>query len=230
MAYTPYYSGGWQSGEQGGTPITPAALNNIENGIGTLDTTHNLKTYTSVTQLNLVAGSATILSAFNAMPDGSALYAQNDDFSNGETPSAGVVEIVKRLNARAFVAFHAKTEQNHDYRMYEAATDYNNQDVNAPSGKWVLELDENVLPTKVLNSANLDNVKYNYHGYANNCTATGISSAIYGAFICSSNNLSGTDNRTAQLIFLLTGVVIYRIYGSVGWSSWQQFTTTAYTG
>ena len=34
MAYTPYYSGGWQSGEEGGTPITPAALNNMESGIG----------------------------------------------------------------------------------------------------------------------------------------------------------------------------------------------------
>lgn len=34
MAYTPYYPGGWQSGEQGGTPITPAALNNMETGIG----------------------------------------------------------------------------------------------------------------------------------------------------------------------------------------------------
>jgi hypothetical protein len=33
MAYTPYYSGGWQSGEEGGTPITPAALNNMETGI-----------------------------------------------------------------------------------------------------------------------------------------------------------------------------------------------------
>lgn len=33
MAYTPYYSGGWQSGEEGGTPITPAALNHMEAGI-----------------------------------------------------------------------------------------------------------------------------------------------------------------------------------------------------
>ena len=33
MAYTPYYSVGWQSGESGGTPITPAALNNMEQGI-----------------------------------------------------------------------------------------------------------------------------------------------------------------------------------------------------
>lgn len=34
MAYTPYYSGGWQNGEEGSTPVTPAALNNMENGIG----------------------------------------------------------------------------------------------------------------------------------------------------------------------------------------------------
>lgn len=33
MAYTPYYSGGWQSGEEGATPVTPAALNHMEAGI-----------------------------------------------------------------------------------------------------------------------------------------------------------------------------------------------------
>ena len=32
-SYNPYYSGGWQSGEEGGTPITPDALNHIEDGI-----------------------------------------------------------------------------------------------------------------------------------------------------------------------------------------------------
>ncbi len=36
MAYTPYYPGGWQSGEEGGTPITPAALNHIEQGLANL--------------------------------------------------------------------------------------------------------------------------------------------------------------------------------------------------
>lgn len=30
MAFTPYYPGGWQSGEEGGTPITPAALNHYD--------------------------------------------------------------------------------------------------------------------------------------------------------------------------------------------------------
>ena len=31
--YNPYYSGGWQSGEEGGTPITPDALNHMDDGI-----------------------------------------------------------------------------------------------------------------------------------------------------------------------------------------------------
>lgn len=33
MSYEEYYPGGWQSGESGGTPITPEALTHIENGI-----------------------------------------------------------------------------------------------------------------------------------------------------------------------------------------------------
>lgn len=143
MAYTPYYSGGWQSGEQGGTPITPAALNNIENGIGTLDTTHNVLTYTSVTQLNLTAGSATILGAYNAMSDNSVLYAHNTDFSTSELPSnagsdgAGIVAIIKRQNTRTYVAFWSKYVTGRDYRMYQGATVYNNQDNNAPTGNWI---------------------------------------------------------------------------------------------
>lgn len=33
MSYKRYYENGWQSGESGGTPITPEALNHIEDGI-----------------------------------------------------------------------------------------------------------------------------------------------------------------------------------------------------
>lgn len=33
MSYKKYYEGGWQSGEAGGTPITPEALNHMEQGI-----------------------------------------------------------------------------------------------------------------------------------------------------------------------------------------------------
>ena len=33
MSYSPYYPNKWQSGEAGATPITPAALNYMEDGI-----------------------------------------------------------------------------------------------------------------------------------------------------------------------------------------------------
>ena len=33
MAYSKYYTGGWASGENGNTPITPEALNHMEQGI-----------------------------------------------------------------------------------------------------------------------------------------------------------------------------------------------------
>lgn len=33
MSYSPYYSTGWLGGETGATPITPEALNHMEDGI-----------------------------------------------------------------------------------------------------------------------------------------------------------------------------------------------------
>jgi hypothetical protein len=33
VSYTPYYPSGWLSGETGKTPITPEALNHMEQGI-----------------------------------------------------------------------------------------------------------------------------------------------------------------------------------------------------
>lgn len=68
MAYTPYYSGGWQTGEEGGTPITPAALNHMDDGIAgahlselvltsqTVDANGNINT-------NLDAGNYVVVSA-----------------------------------------------------------------------------------------------------------------------------------------------------------------------
>lgn len=48
MAYSKYYPNGWKSGEVGATPITPEALNNMENGIAaavrTEDVANNLTT------------------------------------------------------------------------------------------------------------------------------------------------------------------------------------------
>lgn len=231
MAYTPYYSGGWQSGEQGGTPITPAALNNIESGIGTLDTTHNLKTYTSVAQLNLTAGSATILTAFNALPVNSMLVARETDFASTEVPNQfGFVEMIKSVVAtRTSIHFRSKYATNGQYVMYLGATAYNGNDENLPSGDWMREVDGNMLQTNLLYQRNLDDITYNYIGYADSCTATGISSNINGTLIASSNN-STTNIRASQIIVRLDGTMIYRIYTSAGWQAWRQVTTTAYTG
>lgn len=37
MSYERYYPNGWQSGQSGGTPMTPEALNHMEQGIAALD-------------------------------------------------------------------------------------------------------------------------------------------------------------------------------------------------
>lgn len=51
MAYTKNYPNGWQSGQAGGTPITPAALDNIEDGISNNDT--------AITTINTALGNMT---------------------------------------------------------------------------------------------------------------------------------------------------------------------------
>ena len=69
MAYTPYYHGGWQSGEEGGTPITPEALNNMETGIGNAltggDVVNNL-TSSATDKVPSVASVGAIIGANNA--------------------------------------------------------------------------------------------------------------------------------------------------------------------
>jgi hypothetical protein len=76
MSYTKYYPNGWQSGESGNTPITPAALNNMENGIsnvsadalqrvGTLDSGTNIAAF--VTQgIYFLSGNNT----YSGLPSG----------------------------------------------------------------------------------------------------------------------------------------------------------------
>ena len=58
MAYNPYYSGGWQMGEEGDTPIIPAALNNMEDGIaGAVEKTGDDMTGTlTLPHLNVQSG------------------------------------------------------------------------------------------------------------------------------------------------------------------------------
>lgn len=97
----------------------------------------NLKTYTSVTQLGLTAGSATILTAFNALLNNSALYAPSEDFASGEVPGNGVVIIIKNIPARSCVEFRGKAYSDGTHIMRIGPTAYNGQNANAPTGEWV---------------------------------------------------------------------------------------------
>ena len=95
--------------------------------------------YNNVGALGLTAGSATILAAFNAMPDNSMLVTEGAQFASSELPNSnqtGVVEIIRRNNARTHIHFYGKVAGN-DWRMYEGATAYNNNESNAPTGDWV---------------------------------------------------------------------------------------------
>lgn len=64
--YTPYYSGGWQSGESGGTPITPAALNNMESGIGAALTAANVVDNLTNPSSNTIPSTAAVANAIEA--------------------------------------------------------------------------------------------------------------------------------------------------------------------
>lgn len=55
MAFTPYYPGGWQSGEEGGTPITPDALNHYDDAFN--DVYDDMQQSTADKALSIVIGS-----------------------------------------------------------------------------------------------------------------------------------------------------------------------------
>lgn len=189
----------------------------------------NLLTYTSVTQIGLTAGSATILGAYNAMPDGSALYAQSDDFANGAVPSNGLVEIIKRQNARVYIAFYSKNAQTHDFRMYEGPSEYNGQSANAPTGNWVQMWDAQApipidgggtgadtaagartaldvyskgetVPVTVPYNGNIDDIKTTSLVYLNNATGTTTGAIVSGGqFHGMLITIASTSTRAVQL-------------------------------
>lgn len=85
MSYQKYYPNGWQSGEAGGTPITPEALSHIENGIlnsapaGYVSGDYDIRNYASLDAL--------ISSIYTAMPNRSVKIVRIAD--NGGTVWGG---------------------------------------------------------------------------------------------------------------------------------------------
>lgn len=114
-----------------GSVTNKVTLANLRVGVG-LD----FKVYNSVTDIGLTSGSATILSAFNAMPNSSMLLAPSEEFTSGACPGTGIVEIVRRLDSRTYIAFHGKNQSPGDWRMFEGSSTYNGNTENAPNGVW----------------------------------------------------------------------------------------------
>ena len=92
-----------------------------------------IRTYSSVTQLGLTSGDATIAGALSAMANNSIGFFPVGDFVSDSTPSTfGVVRIIRGENsARSSIEFLGKTDGYGDYRMYLDGT------TNQPTGTWL---------------------------------------------------------------------------------------------
>ena len=92
----------------------------------------NLKTYTSVTQLNLVSGSATIAAAYSALSLNSMLVAAASEFASAQVPATtGVIKIIKGSAASiAIIQYYAKENGGLSRCMYLDSS-------NVPTGTWL---------------------------------------------------------------------------------------------
>lgn len=121
----------------GGTGATSAGGARVGIGI-------KYAVYNSAADLGLTAPIASILAAFNAMPDNSILICDSAQISSNDLPTggaAGIIEIVRKADSRAYVVFHGKGAKNHGvWRMFVGATSYNDNNANAPDGIWHPEL------------------------------------------------------------------------------------------
>lgn len=103
------------------------------------------KIYSTVADIGLTVGSATIAGAFAAMPDNSILFAYWSQFPVSELPGnyIGTVEIIKKNSTGGIIYFHGQTDA-----YGEGVMHLNSSGV--PSGTW-----ENPVAQNNLVSANL---------------------------------------------------------------------------
>ncbi len=92
------------------------------------------KIYDSVTDLELISGSATVAGAYAAMPENCILLCNTGDFAAGEFPTGfyGTLEIIKRLanGARGVITAYGKLDSHGDLRKAVTAN-------NVPESDWV---------------------------------------------------------------------------------------------
>lgn len=89
------------------------------------------KIYSSVSDIGLTVGSATISGAFGLLPNGSILYANGSDFPTSELPGyyIGIVEIIKEPSGGGIIYFHGQTDAYGEGVMHLTSS-------NVPSGVW----------------------------------------------------------------------------------------------
>lgn len=98
--------------------------------------THNISTYTSVSQIGLTAGSATISGAWTALPDDSVLICEATDFSSSQVPTTSAsVELAKQGTSYGWLFCHGKDGT--DYRMGLNSSDQ-------PTETWQTITPENI--------------------------------------------------------------------------------------
>lgn len=90
------------------------------------------KTYSSVTDLGLTSGSATIADTWSALPNDSILICPAENFligAGGVPVTYGTVEMVRYGASRGWIYFHGKSFDHGDYRMFLTGS-------NVPTGTW----------------------------------------------------------------------------------------------
>lgn len=112
--------------------LNTTAKTNLVAAVNELNGKVNLVTYSSVTQLGMTSGAATIADVLNAMPYNSMLVSPAEAFLASEVPNIyGVIRITKSNNiSRTVIEFLGKEDANGDYRMYLNSS-------NAPTGTWL---------------------------------------------------------------------------------------------
>ena len=176
--------------------------------------------YNGVESLGLTSGSATIIAAFRALPDGGILYANANQFSSSEVPATtGVVEINRVVEgSRCVVSFYGKQNGNGDYRMYEAATTYNGNNANEPSGTWVKPLSDIVLASGVKEFGTLSAGTQTYATISLS-PALGTTNYIVVTECISSNIVAGVQSKTASsFVLYVRNVSSANATGTVTWA------------
>ena len=115
-------------------------------------------TISSVADLGLTIGSATVAGVYAALTDKQAYIGPASDFTSTELPfingsrlNDGTIEIVKGDGTDGWIEFHGRLASVGDYRMYFSSSD-------VPTGKWLGKCDllwSNSSPTSSFASQNI---------------------------------------------------------------------------